>query len=153
MSRVAEACEHAWLRNARFRAEEVVIAGRERNRPIAFPYTKLQVANSSVNQGAGFIVTSLAEALRRGMAEESLVFMSATARRRMRARDFLQRDSYTASPSLDRLYRTLPRNEWRRHATDLDHVELYSLLPLCAQDGAARAWLAARQADHRLSAA
>ena len=37
------------------------------NRPIAFPYSKLMVANSSVNQGAALIVTSLALAREAGI--------------------------------------------------------------------------------------
>lgn len=97
MSRVAESCEHAWLRKA-LSAEEVVTPS-DRNRPIAFPYTKLQVANSSVNQGAGFIVTSLAEARRRGVPEERLVFVGHGAAAH-EAENFLERDSYAASPSL-----------------------------------------------------
>ena len=60
MSRVAADNPNAWLRAERAAAD--IIQPTADNRPLAFPYTKLMVANSSVNQGAGFIVTSLAEA-------------------------------------------------------------------------------------------
>ena len=73
MSEVAAASTGAWLRKSV--GADDIITPDDSNRAIAFPYTKLQVANSSVNQGAGFIVTSLAEARRRGIAEDRLVFL------------------------------------------------------------------------------
>lgn len=45
------------------------------NRPIAFPYTKFMVANSSVNQGAAYIVTSLKTARKAGVPEGRLVYV------------------------------------------------------------------------------
>lgn len=125
MSEVAARCEHAWLRK-RVSAAEVVTPG-ERNRPIAFPYTKLQVANSAVNQGAAFLVTSLAEARRRRVDEARLVFVGHGAAAH-EDEDFLKRDSYAASPSLAvSLERCLEMNGVT--AADLAHVELYSCFP------------------------
>lgn len=125
MSEVAVGCEYAWLRQAV--SADKVVTPSERNRPIAFPYTKLQIANSSVNQGAGFVVTSLAEARRRGMAEERLVFVGHGAAAH-EDEDFLKRDSYAASASLKvSIERCLAMNEVS--AADLDHVELYSCFP------------------------
>jgi len=125
MSRVAAQCEHAWIRDAV--APEEVVAPSERNRPLAFPYTKLQVANSSVNQGAGFLVTSLAEARRRGIPEQRLIHIGHGAAAHENG-DFLQRDSYAASPGLTvSIARTLELNGVT--AADLDHVELYSCFP------------------------
>ena len=51
MSEVAGDNESAWLRKA-VSADEIATPSPQ-NRPIAFPYTKLMVANASVNQGAG----------------------------------------------------------------------------------------------------
>ena len=125
MSRIAAANEHAWLREER--TAEEIISPSERNRPIAFPYTKFQVANASVNQGAGFIVTSLAEARRRGIAEDRLIHIGYGAAAREDA-DFLKRGSYAASPSLTvSIERALDLNGV--NAADLDHVELYSCFP------------------------
>ncbi|WP_133364720.1 acetyl-CoA acetyltransferase [Qipengyuania sediminis] len=125
MSRVAAECEHAWLRRA-VTAEEVVTPS-ERNRPIAYPYTKLQVANASVNQGAGFLVTSLAEARRRGVAEARLVYVGHGAAA-SEDEDFLRRDSYAASASLTvSIERCLEMN--RVTSADLGLVELYSCFP------------------------
>ena len=104
-----------------------VIAPSDNNRLIAFPYTKLQVANSSVNQGAGFIVTSLAEARRRGIADDRLVYVGYGAAAH-ESGNFLARDRYDASPSLaTSIERTMELNAVA--TDDLAHVELYSCFP------------------------
>ncbi|HTI31376.1 MAG TPA: acetyl-CoA acetyltransferase [Sphingomonas sp.] len=123
MSEVAAANEAAWLRT-RVSAAEIVTPSPA-NRPIAFPYTKLQVANASVNQGAGFIVTSLAEARRRGIAESRLVFVGDGAAAREPA-DILARDRYDHSVSMAvSIAQTLADND----VESFDHVELYSCFP------------------------
>lgn len=126
MSEVAAANEAAWLRTPVSAAE--VITPSTANRPIAFPYTKLQVANSSVNQGAGFIVTSLAEARRRGVAEDQLVFVGDGAAAKEPS-DILARDRYDQSVSMEwSIERTFFRNGTYDYET-VDHVELYSCFP------------------------
>ena len=124
MSKVAAANEAAWLRTPVCAAE--VITPSLANRPIAFPYTKLQVANSSVNQGAGFIVTSLAEARRRGVPEGKLVFVGDGAAAKEPS-DILARDRYDRSVSMAAsIEQTMAREI---HYEALDHVELYSCFP------------------------
>ena len=125
MSEVAAANDSAWMRDA-VTAEEVVTPSPA-NRPIAFPYTKLQVANSSVNQGAGFLVTSLAEARERVIPGDRLVFIGHGAAAHEDA-NFLARDRYDFSPSLaTSIERTMALNGVK--ADDLAHVELYSCFP------------------------
>ncbi|UOR15169.1 acetyl-CoA acetyltransferase [Qipengyuania aquimaris] len=125
MSEVAAGNEGAWIREP-VSAEDVVTPSAS-NRPIAFPYTKLQVANSSVNQGAGFIVTSLAEARERGLADDALVFLGHGVAAH-ESDNFLARDRYDASPSLaTSIERTMQLNGVG--ADDLAHVELYSCFP------------------------
>ncbi len=122
---VAARTPAAWL-HARRTPEEIVTPGAD-NRPIAFPYTKLTVANSSVNQGAGFIVTSLAEARRRGVADARIVFVGRGASAH-EPEDFLARDRYDASPSMTAcLQHALAWNAV--DAGTLDLVELYSCFP------------------------
>lgn len=124
-SRVASRTDAAWIDEAA--SAHDIVTPSERNRPIAFPYTKLQVANASVNQGAGFIVASLAEARRRGVPDSRLVFVGHGAAAH-ESEDFLARDTFTASPSMAATLReTLARN--RVEADDLDHCELYSCFP------------------------
>src|SRR5580700_7389925 len=74
-SEVAAANPGAWIHKTASAAE--IVTPSAGNRPIAFPYNKLMVANSSVNQGAGFIVTSLAAALAAGVDERRLVYVGA----------------------------------------------------------------------------
>ncbi len=64
-SQVAAENPGAWIRKPM--SPEAIVTPSADNRRIAFPYNKLMVANSSVNQGAGFIVTSLAAALEAGV--------------------------------------------------------------------------------------
>ncbi|WEK44431.1 MAG: acetyl-CoA acetyltransferase [Candidatus Sphingomonas colombiensis] len=124
-SQIAAATEAAWI-HAPKTPDEVTEATAD-NRPIAFPYTKLMVANSSVNQGAGFIVTSLAEARRRGVPEARIIYVGRGAAAH-EADDFMARDRYDKSPSMEVcLRRTL---EWNAvSADDLDFAELYSCFP------------------------
>lgn len=125
MSRVAAANEGAWIRKA-VSAEDILTPGPD-NRPLAFPYTKLTVANSSVNQGAGFLVASLAEARRRGIPEERLIYVGMGAAAKEDP-SILRRDRYDRSSSMDTaIRRTLELN--RMTGTDFDHVELYSCFP------------------------
>lgn len=125
MSEIAAANDGAWIRKPV--TPEAVLASGEGNRPIAFPYNKLMVANSSVNQGAGFIVASLAEARRRGVTEDRIIYvgMGAAAKE---AGSILKRDRYDRSVSMDTsIRRTLALNQMT--AADFDFVELYSCFP------------------------
>ena len=125
MSQVAATNDAAWLQTPVSASE--VITPSPTNRPIAFPYTKLQVANASVNQGAGFIVTSMAEARRRGIAENRLVFVGDGAAAK-EASDILARDRYDFSVSMAAsIENMLAANALTADA--IDHVELYSCFP------------------------
>lgn len=124
-SQVAAANPSAWIREQRT-AEEITTVTAD-NRPIAFPYTKLQVANSSVNQGAGFLITSLAEARRRGVPEGRIVHIGAGASA-FEPDSILARDSYTHSAGMETSIRkALEFNNLT--AKDFDFVELYSCFP------------------------
>ena len=96
-------------------------------RSIAYPYLKRMVANSSVNQGAGFIVTSLARARAAGIAEERIIYVGQGAAAH-ETHSILKRDRYDRSAGMIvTLQKTLQRNGLT--STDLDHVELYSCFP------------------------
>lgn len=125
LSEVAAANDGAWLRKA-VTADDMLTVD-DRNRPIAFPYSKLMVANSSVNQGAGFLVCSLAEARRRGVADDRLVYVGMGAAAKEPA-SILHRDRFDHSASMETsIRRTMELN--RVTVDDLDHVELYSCFP------------------------
>ena len=125
LSEVAESNPGAWLRR-RVSAEEIKTVSAA-NRPIAFPYFKLMVANSSVNQGAGFIVTSLTEARARGISDERLIFVGRGAAAHEPV-DLMARANYAESPSMIvSIRKALQLNGLG--SADLDHVELYSCFP------------------------
>jgi acetyl-CoA C-acetyltransferase len=115
----------AWLRR-RVSADEIKTVSAA-NRPIAFPYCKLMVANSSVNQGAGFLVTSLAEARARGIGDRQMIFVGSGAAAH-EAVDVMARASFAESPSMAvSLRRALQLNGLV--TSDLDYAELYSCFP------------------------
>jgi acetyl-CoA C-acetyltransferase len=125
MSDVAAANPTAWIQKAQ--TAEAITSADADNRPIAFPYQKRMVANSSVNQGAGFIVTSLARARAAGIAEDRLIHvgMGAAAHE---THNMLKRDQFVQpSGMIVTLGETLSRNGLT--TADLDHVELYSCFP------------------------
>ncbi|HYD86441.1 MAG TPA: hypothetical protein VEA80_03105 [Vitreimonas sp.] len=125
MSEVAAQNEAAWLRAPVSAAE--ILAPSPNNRPIAFPYTKLMVANSSVNQGAAFIVASLAAARRHGVSEERLIYIGYGAAADEPA-NILKRDRFDRSVSMAvSLRRTLELNALG--VAEIDHAELYSCFP------------------------
>ena len=125
MSQVAASSEGAWLRTPRTARE--IIDPTTDNRPIAFPYTKLMVANASVNQGAAAIVTSLAAARGAGIAEDRLIYIGAGAAAH-EPDEPLARAGWTTSPSMQiSIERTMALN--RLAVSDLDMVELYSCFP------------------------
>ena len=124
-SEVAEANPGAWLRKARS-AEDIVTPSLD-NRPIAFPYTKLMVANSSVNQGAGFLVTSLDAARAAGVAEDRLIYIGNGAAAH-ESDDVLARDGYDHSTGMQVSIETAMQINGLIVA-DLDCVELYSCFP------------------------
>jgi acetyl-CoA C-acetyltransferase len=125
MSHAAEQADGAWLRHARTPAE--IVEQTADNRPIAFPYTKLMVANASVNQGAAAIVTSLAAAREAGIAEERLIYVGQGAAAH-ESDEPLDRADWTTPPSMRvSIERAMALNGL--HIGDLDHVELYSCFP------------------------
>ncbi len=125
MSAVAVANPTAWIRTAQ--SAEAITSAEPDNRPIAFPYQKRMVANSSVNQGAAFIVTSLAKAREAGVPDARIIYvgMGAAAHE---ANNILKRDSLSDAKGMQvTIEETLRRNGMT--VSDLDHVELYSCFP------------------------
>src|SRR6266704_731732 len=70
-SNVASQNPNSWLKR-RFTPAEITTPSPD-NRMIAWPYTKLQVANPTVNMGAALLMTSLAKARAAGIAGDRLV--------------------------------------------------------------------------------
>ena len=86
------------------------------------------VANASVNQGAGFIVTSLAKAKTAGVSEQHLIYVGCGAAAREPG-DVLARDRLDRSLSLEASLQGALRLNGLTSA-DIDLVELYSCFPV-----------------------
>jgi acetyl-CoA C-acetyltransferase len=111
-------------------AEQIATVS-DRNRMITFPYTKLMVANSAVNQGAAVLVISLERARRMGISEDRIVYVGAGAAA-SESEDFLARDSYVHSRAMEvSIGKTLELNRLR--PDELDYVELYNCFPCVAK--------------------
>lgn len=124
-SHVAAASEGAWIKQPRSPQEIIEVTAD--NRPLAFPYTKLQVANSSVNQSAGLIVTSLALAKAAGIDDARLVYIGAGAAAH-ESREPLTRAGFTGTPGMEvTLEKVTELNGLQ--GNQFDHVELYSCFP------------------------
>src|SRR6195256_2898126 len=93
-SAVASQNPNAWLKK-HFTSEEITTPTPD-NRLIAWPYTKLMVANPTVNMGAAGLLTSLAKARAAGISEDRLVHVWGGASAE-EPRDYLIRDQFFES--------------------------------------------------------
>jgi acetyl-CoA C-acetyltransferase len=124
-SSVASQNPNAWLKR-RFTPEEITTP-TPHNRLIAWPYTKLMVANPTVNMGAAVLITSLAKARAAAIAEDRLVHIWGGASAE-EPRDYLIRDQF---------FESHPQNAVLKAVMELvggdgrafDAIELYSCFP------------------------
>ncbi|MGQ0620676.1 MAG: acetyl-CoA acetyltransferase [Panacagrimonas sp.] len=93
-SKLAATNPNGWLQESF--SPEAVTTPSEKNRLIAWPYTKHMVANPLVNQGAAVLLTHRAKARELGIAEDRLIYIRGGAAAN-EPRDYLQRDQYHES--------------------------------------------------------
>src|SRR6201996_8427338 len=119
---VASGNPNSWLKK-RFSADDITTPTPE-NRLIAWPYTKLMVANPTVNMGGAVLLTSLAKARAAGVPEHKIVYPVGGASAE-EPRDYLIRDQFHESHAqnavLDAVM-TLAGGKF-------DAIELYSCFP------------------------
>jgi len=116
---------NSWLKK-RFAPDDITHPTPE-NRLISWPYTKLMVANPTVNMGAALLLTSLAKARAAGIAEDKLVYPLGGASAE-EPRDYLLRDQF---------YESHPQNAVLNAVMNLaggdgrkfEAIELYSCFP------------------------
>ena len=128
-SEVAAKNPFAWLREPRSAAE--LVEPGPSNRMVAFPYTKLCTANLGVDQGAAYILCSVAAARAAGVPEERWVFPWSGAE----AHDhwFLSdRPALHRSPAIELAGRARSRHR-RLRPDDVGPVDLYSCFPVVVQ--------------------
>jgi acetyl-CoA acetyltransferase len=120
---VAAENPYAWLKRAYAPAE--ITTPTADNRLIAWPYTKLMVANPNVNQGAALILTSLSTARAAGIPEDRCIFIHGGAFAN-EPRDYLNRDHYHGSTAQDAVLHSAARIAGEGGFTA---TELYSCFP------------------------
>src|SRR5882757_8083012 len=124
-SDVASKNPNSWLKK-HFTPDEITTPSPE-NRLIAWPYTKLMVANPTVNMGGALLMTSLAKARAAGVPEDRLIYPLGGASAE-EPRDYLVRDQF---------YESHPQNAVLKAVMDLvegdgkkfDAIVLYSCFP------------------------
>jgi acetyl-CoA C-acetyltransferase len=124
-SQVASENPNAWMRR-RFTPEQITTPSAD-NRLIAWPYTKLMVANPSVNMGAALLMTSLAKARAAGIAEHRLIHIVGGASAE-EPRDYLERDQFFESHAQNAVLEAVT-DLAGGDAAAFEALELYSCFP------------------------
>ncbi|MGP9811744.1 acetyl-CoA acetyltransferase [Rhodopseudomonas sp. NSM] len=125
-ARAAADNPNAWIKRA-FAPSEITSPSPD-NRLIAWPYTKLMVANPSVNLGAAVLLTSLAKAREAGIAEEKLIYVHGGASAE-EPRDYLARDQFHQSHAQNAVLETI-KTLVGGDGRAFDAIELYSCFPV-----------------------
>ncbi len=123
-SSVASQNPKAWLKR-RFTPDEITTPTAD-NRLIAWPYTKLMVANPTVNMGGAILMTSLKKARAAGISVDRLVHVWGGASAE-EPRDYLARDRFCENRAQNAVLRATMDLAGERSA--FDAVELYSCFP------------------------
>ena len=124
-SKAASENPNSWLKR-RFTAQEITTPSPD-NRLIAWPYTKLMVANPTVNMGGALLLTSFAKARAAGIAEHRLIYLVGGASAE-EPRDYLERDQFVESHAQNAVLKTALDLAGGR-ADAFDAIELYSCFP------------------------
>ena len=127
-ARVAEQNPYAWMTSAP--SAEAISVPSSSNRMVAYPYTKLLVANLPVDMGAAYIMASYDTAVALGVPRDRMVFpqMGADATDHW----FIsQRPQFDASPAMSAIWSQL--TEFGARTDELAHIDLYSCFPTVVQ--------------------
>ena len=124
-SDVATQNPSSWLKR-HFKPEEITTPAAD-NRLIAWPYTKLMVANPSVNMGAAILMTTFAKARAAGIPENRLIHVWGGASAE-EPRDYLIRDQFFESHAQNAVLKTVI-DLAGGSGKAFDAIELYSCFP------------------------
>jgi acetyl-CoA C-acetyltransferase len=127
-ARVAATNPYAWIQDAPS-PEEITTPSAD-NRMVAFPYTKLLMANMPVDMAASFIMTSFEHATSLGVARDRMVFPECGAD----ANDhwlISDRPQLDASPAMRIIWDALA--DFGVDVEGLAHLDLYSCFPTVVQ--------------------
>ncbi len=124
-SEVASQNPNAWLKR-NYQPQAIITPTRE-NRMIAWPYTKLMVANPTVNQGAALLMTSLGKAQAAGIPDGRFVYLHGGAWAD-EPLNYLQRDQYFESHAQNAVLESV-MGLVEGSGSSFDAIELYSCFP------------------------
>jgi acetyl-CoA C-acetyltransferase len=124
-SSVAAQNPNSWLK--RHVPSDEITTPTPDNRLIAWPYTKLMVANPTVNMGGAILMTSLARARAAGIAEDRLIHVWGGASAE-EPRDYLARDQFFESHAQNAVLKAA-MNLVGGDGKAFDAIELYSCFP------------------------
>jgi len=127
-ARVAKDNPYAWIRTAP--SAHDIAAPSASNRMVAFPYTKMLVANLPVDMGASFIMASYEKALALGVSKDLMIFPQSGSD----ATDHWfvsERPQLDASPAMEHIWSSL--QGFGEDADALTHMDLYSCFPTVVQ--------------------
>lgn len=130
---VAEKNPYAWIKQAP--SAQTIQTQEGDNRLIAYPYSKLMVANSIVNQSAAIVVCSLAWAKSIGLQSNQVAYIQGGAIAR-EPDDFLDRDQFVHSHAQDAVLDEVVRIAGG--SDQFDAVEIYSCFPVVPKLALAR---------------
>lgn len=125
---VAATNTYAWIRDAP--SPETIATPSARNRMVAFPYTKLLMANMPVDMAACYIMTSFEHATSLGVARDRMVFPHCGAD----ANDhwlISDRPRLDDSPAMGAIWDAL--SGFGVSLDDVAHLDLYSCFPTVVQ--------------------
>jgi len=125
-SAVAAANPQSWMKRE-VTADEITTPAPD-NRLIAWPYTKLMVANPTVNMGGAVLMTSLARAREAGVAEDRLIYVHGGASAEEPV-DYLLRDQFVQSHAQNAVLETVV-DMAGGDGRAFDAIELYSCFPV-----------------------
>jgi acetyl-CoA C-acetyltransferase len=125
-SDVAAGNPQSWMKRAV--SADTIMTPSPDNRLIAWPYTKLMVANPTVNMGGALLMTSLARARAAGIAEERIIYVHGGASAE-EPRDYLIRDQFYESHAQNAVLEAV-LDMAGGDGKAFDAIELYSCFPV-----------------------
>ena len=123
-SNVAASNPYAWHGEAV--SSRAINTASADNRPIAYPYTKLMVANPIVNMGAALLLMSEDAAQAAGIAADRMIYIAGGAAA-VETDDYLQRDTFTHSAAQEAVLKTVAAMHAAEHG--FEGLEIYSCFP------------------------
>lgn len=124
-SEIASTNDFSWTKSSK--DIDSIIIPSPKNKLIAWPYTKLMVANNNLNSGTAIIITSLGLANELGINPNKLIYIHAGGYA-SEPDSILERDSYYHSAAMEAVFDRLFKAN-KLTMNDITYTEIYSCFP------------------------